>query len=255
MGSKLTQKENLAFWEKNSDKNTGHEVSWWDVNMKQLEVDELSKHLCKEDEVLDIGCSNGASTLDIYKKVGCSIHGFDYSEKAIDTASKIDEPNLSFENMSLLDLDEVAKYDKAYSIRCLINLMSVDDQKQALKNIHRALKVGGIYLMAEAFKGGLAELNKARSLFGLELMEEPIYNNYFDENELMVFLEDYYDIIEISNYASIYYLGTRVLQTMMVDGVVNQTDTDIHRLFRKYSRETANSGEFSPQKLFVLKKK
>jgi len=255
MNRRKSQKQNQEFWDKMAEENEGHEVSWWDINMKKIEVKNIIPYLDKKDFVLDVGCSNGASTLDIYKQVKCKIHGIDYSQNSLEQAKKIRIKNLSFEYGNIIDYKTDRQFDKAFSIRCLINLMSDAHQKKALINIHRLLKVKGIYIMAEAFYGGLVNLNKARQFFGLNPLKEPSYNHYLRENQFESFITDYFNIIEINKYASLYYIGTRLFQYLAMDSDPTDKDTILHRFFSNYSFATKHSGDYSPQKIYVLEKR
>jgi ubiquinone/menaquinone biosynthesis C-methylase UbiE len=249
------QKSNLNYWEEQAGKFSSHEVSWWDINMKKIEVENIIPYLEKNDLVLDIGCSNGASTMEIYKAVKCGIYGIDYSKKSIDQAKKYENKKITFAHEDIINFKTNVKYDKAYSIRCLINLMNTNDQHKALKNIASLLKDDGIYIMSEAFIGSLNNLNKARRLFSLKPLEEPKYNNYFKEKEFEQFVQKYFKILEIKKFSSLYYLGTRLFQYLTLDGEPSEHNTNLHQFFSKYGYETNNSGDFGPQKIYVLKKR
>jgi len=237
-----------------ADNYEGHDVSWWDINMKRMEVEQIIPYLGKNDLVLDVGCSNGASTLDIYNHVKCRIHGIDYSQKSITQALNININELSFECGNIVSYITDKRFDKIFSIRCLINLMRFEDQKKAIINIHSLLNNKGIYIMAEAFYGGLVNLNKARKIFRLKPLKEPAYNNYLREEQFERSIDGLFRIIEIKRYASLYYLGTRLFQYLTLDNDPTDRDTDLHRFFARYSYETKNSGDYSPQKIYVLEK-
>lgn len=249
------RKMNLKYWENQASRFQNHQVSWWDVNIKKIEIANIIPYLNKKDFVLDIGCSNGASTEDIYKAVKCRIDGIDYSKKSIAQAQKLKIKDLKFEFADILTFTPSCQYDKAFSIRCLINIMSKKDQYQALQKIHSLLKDKGIYIMSEAFYGGLENLNRARKLFGLPPLKEPRYNQYFREKEFEKFARKYFKILEIKKFSSLYYVGTRLFQYLALDHEPNEYDTDLHRFFGQFGFETKHSGDFGVQKIYVLKKK
>jgi ubiquinone/menaquinone biosynthesis C-methylase UbiE len=251
----MDQKKNRDFWDSQAEKYEGHDVSWWDVNIKNLEVKHIIPYLNKEDEVIDIGCSNGASTLDICNAVGCRIDGFDYSEKSVKQAEVIKNEKLKFCHADLLDYVPEKSYDKAISIRTLINIMSWEKQKMGFLNIHKMLKIGGTYIMSEAFFEPLERLNVARSLFGLKPLEEPEYNLYLREDRFEEFIGAYFEIVKIERFSSLYYIGTRLFQYLAQDEDPKEKDTKCHRFFSEFDFETKNSGDYGVQKLYVLKKK
>lgn len=62
------------------------------------EINQVSKYIPKKEDVhiLDIGCGNGKMLAYLREKTGVYIHGFDYSEKAIDAAKKLYEKDADF---------------------------------------------------------------------------------------------------------------------------------------------------------------
>lgn len=62
------------------------------------QIDKILQYIPKQDNVhiLDIGCGNGKMLGYLQKKTGAYIHGFDYSEKAIETAKKLYPANSEF---------------------------------------------------------------------------------------------------------------------------------------------------------------
>ncbi len=270
---RLKQEENKQYWEKRAEKFVDHQVSWWDINMKKIEINTIAGLLSADDHVLDVGCSNGASTLELQERTGARFFGIDYSEKAIEQARALEPPaiqdypdddtgttdlssapKIEFLCKSILDFEEADRFDKAISVRCLINLMEHSDQLRALKHIHAALKPGGTYIMCEAFSGALDNLNRARMMFGLEPLPMPAYNNYFNEDELVQDVQGMFSVENIIKHSSMYYIGTRIFQYLTMDGEPKEADTDLHRFFAAYGHETNRSGDFGPNKVYVLKK-
>lgn len=62
------------------------------------QIDMILQYIPKRDNVhiLDIGCGNGKMLGYLQRKTGAYIHGFDYSEKAIETARKLYPVNSEF---------------------------------------------------------------------------------------------------------------------------------------------------------------
>lgn len=62
------------------------------------QIKKIIQYIPKQDNVhiLDIGCGNGKMLGYLQKKTGVFIHGFDYSEKAIETAQKLYPVNSEF---------------------------------------------------------------------------------------------------------------------------------------------------------------
>lgn len=248
------QNQNLEYWENRANEYEGHELSWWDINMKQIEINTVSKFINPYDYVLDVGCSNGSSTKELQSKVNACFHGIDYSEKAINKAKLKQNDKLTFSCCNILDFEMNSVFDKVISIRCIINLMNSDDQIKAIKNIHTSLKPDGIYIMNECFIDGFENLNRARILFGLKPLPTPKHNNYIDNNIFEEKLNTLFNVKKIIKHASLYYIGTRVFQYLSKDDEPNESNTVLHKFFGNYGFETNNSGDFSPNKVYILKK-
>lgn len=253
---------NYAFWESSAKKfKTSHEASWGDINMINLEISNILQHIDDGDFVLDAGCSNGFSTFEIAARKKIKIRAFDYSEKSIQYAQQAkkvkDKKNkTAFYHGNILNINEPDNtFDKVYTIRVIINLLSWKLQKKAILEMHRVLKRGGLYLMSEAFMGGFKNINKLREFANLSSLTIHDFNLYIEEKRLEKFVQDYFKILAIKKFSSIYYIASRFLRYL----IMKKTDRDsyvneINNFFASYP-ETENSGDFGIQKLYVLKKK
>ena len=54
---------------------------------------------------------------------------------------------------------------------------------------------------------------------------------------------------------SLYYIGTRVLQSLVYRDLQDNYDTEFNRFFGRLGRETPAGGDFSPNKIYVLRKR
>ena len=76
-----------AHWESQAARHQdGPEASWSDVRVMELEVRELARRLPEGSRVLDVGCANGWSTLQLAAERNVTIRGIDYVPAMIDTA-------------------------------------------------------------------------------------------------------------------------------------------------------------------------
>ncbi len=137
-----------------------------DLNTRRLEIENIVKYIEDKESCLEIGCGNGASSIEISKIRELDLLSTDDNEEMIKLAKK--QPtneikgNIQFQKLSVLDLSYDQKFDTVFSIRCIINLLLWEDQKIALKKMARAIKPGGKLILLEAFSDGLDELNQAR---------------------------------------------------------------------------------------------
>lgn len=114
-------------------------------------VDGLVERLQSGAEVADFGCGSGHAINVMARAFPASrLTGIDFSEEAIAAgvreAAELGLANARFESHNLAELDKAAAYD-------LITVFdAIHDQAhpaRVLQNIHRALRPGGILLMAD----------------------------------------------------------------------------------------------------------
>ena len=102
-------------------------------------------------DVLDIGCGRGFASLELARRYPRSrFVGYDFSPEAIGygnaRAADLGLLNVSFEVRDIAKLDEQARYDWITSFDAIHDQA---DPEAVVRNIFRALKPGGDYLMME----------------------------------------------------------------------------------------------------------
>ena len=196
-----------------------------DFNLRELEGGFISEHL-GEGRVLDIGCGNGYTLISLARRLQAEMVGVDFSASMIEGARALAELSpselkgtLTFQQGDVRALPfQDGSFDFAISERCLLNLPSREDQWQTIREIHRVLVDGGVYLMVEGTEDGLRRLNDARQAVGLEPIPSVSDSNFsslkFDEDELREFLGDLFTVAEV-RYFGAYYLISRVLHPLL----------------------------------------
>lgn len=100
-------------------------------NVKQIDM--ILKYIPKKENIhiLDIGCGNGKMLGYLQKKTGAYIHGFDYSEKAIETAQSMFTINAEFKegiigeiNYSEEEFDAIISMDTVYFAKDMVVFIS-----------------------------------------------------------------------------------------------------------------------------------
>src|SRR5207245_1637314 len=79
----------------------------------------------------------------------------------------------------------------------------------------RVLKPGGLLLLSEATVQGWKSLNLMRHEFGLPPIPVPAFNEYLDEEAVVAAVEPELELEAITDFASTYYVGTRVLKPLI----------------------------------------
>lgn len=85
-------------------------------NVKQIDM--ILKYIPKKENIhiLDIGCGNGKMLGYLQKKTGAYIHGFDYSEKAIETAQSMFTINAEFKEGIIGEINYSEEFDAIISM-------------------------------------------------------------------------------------------------------------------------------------------
>jgi ubiquinone/menaquinone biosynthesis C-methylase UbiE len=239
-------------------------ASWTDIRVMELELRTILGYLQDGQSVLDVGCANGFSTLQFARQKRVAITGVDYIPEMISHAnvalkSQADHlaGTVSFDvgdATSLKFADN--QFDTLVVIRVIINLGEWERQLVGLRECVRVLKPGGTLLLSEATVQGWARLNDLRGEWGMSPIKMPEFNNYLDQDRVADALRPTCDLVEINNFASSYYVGTRVLKPLIgkVAGCEAEVANPLSELNRWLSLLPA-AGDYGTQKLFVFRKR
>jgi ubiquinone/menaquinone biosynthesis C-methylase UbiE len=262
---KFNEDEIRQYW-RNQAINFGddHRASWTDVHAINLEIAAISERLCDGMRVIDIGCANGFSTFNYAQRFRIDIKGVDYIPEMIAAAKDrlATQPAppmgaVTFATGDIMALDEPDEYyDAAIVTRVIINIDQREKQKASIREAARIVKAGGILLVSEATREGLQRLNSFRSEWGLQPVPEPPFNNYVDEELARNAAPDLLVLEEISNFASTYFVGTRVLKPLLAEAVGNRVDPARAEMeWNRFFSLLPAAGDYGTQKLFVFRRK
>ena len=264
MTTKFSQPEVYEFWTKQAQEHgQSPAASWSDHQVIDMEIREITQRLNEGDRVLDVGCANGYSSLQFACARRVRLRGLDYVRQMVEqarlrAASMTDKlaGSVEFEVGDITQLKEPSgTYDKVVVVRVLINLGTWERQMQGLRECIRVLKPGGTLLLSEATLQGWQRLNDFRREWGLEPIPMPPFNQYLDEDQVVSAVAGELQLVELSNFASTYYVGTRVLKPLLAQATkapLNVADPDA-QWNRWFSRLPA-AGDYGTQKLFVFRK-
>jgi ubiquinone/menaquinone biosynthesis C-methylase UbiE len=262
---KLNEEEIRDYWRNQAITFAeDHRASWTDVHAINLEIAEISKRLRNDTRVIDIGCANGFSTVNYAQRFRIDIKGIDYIPEMIAAANQRLGTQagglmgtVTFATGDITALDEPnGYYDTAIVTRVIINLAQREKQIAAIREAARTVKMGGALLLSEATREGLQRLNSFRSEWGLQPIPEPPFNNYVDEELTRTAAPDLLDLEEISNFASTYFIGTRVLKPLLAGAIGNGVDPARAEMeWNRFFSLLPAAGDYGTQKLFIFRRK
>jgi SAM-dependent methyltransferase len=141
------------------------------------------------------------------------------------------------------------------AVRVVINLGGWSRQLKGLQQAARVLKQGGLLLLSEATLQGWQRLNRFRREWGLPDIAMPPFNQYLDEERVIQAVESNLKLVELSNFSSTYYVGTRVLKPLLIKALGMEIDVaDPNMEWNRWFSQLPSWGDYGTQKLFVFKK-
>jgi SAM-dependent methyltransferase len=238
-------------------------ASWSDHRVIELEIAAIGARLEPGRRVLDAGCANGYSSAR-YAALGADVVGVDYIPEMIANAESRRQAlpaevagKLRFRVGDVRSLEfEDASFDAVVSTRVIINLPSWDEQLSGLRECVRVLGPGGLFLLSEATRQGWQRLNVFRREWGLGDIPMPSFNLYLDQDRVVNALAGEVELRELSDFASSYYIASRLLKPLLAagaDGPIDVADPDAE--FNRWAATLPPVGDYGTQKLFVFEKR
>jgi SAM-dependent methyltransferase len=208
-----------AFW--NSRADLGQLAGTRDVIAKQLEVDAIATYVRDGMRILEVGCGNGITSIEIARRHKVEILGIDFATEMIAAANSMLagqqlKGSAKFRVGDVLgSLGLTERFDLIYSERVLINLPDWAAQRQAILNISELLADKGVYVMCENSQDGLAQINALREQVGLPAIIPPWHNRYFHDAEVEQLSVPGVILEAVNYYSSTYYFLSRVVNAFL----------------------------------------
>jgi len=255
--SRDIKKERKVFWNERS--KLGIEAGSNDLILKNLEIKNICKLLRESKKVLDAGCGNGYTAIELLKiNSELEVFGFDYAEGMIHEA-KINRKNECLENRLILQTGDLfsppfqeESFDTAYTERSLINLNGIEEQIDAINKLADLVRPDGHIILCESFLDGLDEINIFRESIGLGLIEMPWHNSYFRLEELKKLLPRNIKVLDIINFSSSYYFLSRVINAWVSKN--NNKEPEYDSELNKLAFLMPEIGICAQTKIIVLQK-
>ena len=148
-------------------------------NRKQLEFVESIKKINSKEKMLDIGCATGNLTELLGEKTR-NIIGIDLDKELLKEA-KDKHPNLNFENMNMLEINEKFEensFERVVSFgNTLVHLDSREEVEEFFQKVYKTLKFNGFFIVQ------IINYNR--------IIEKNIKNLPTIDNEKVKFVRDY----------------------------------------------------------------
>jgi SAM-dependent methyltransferase len=193
-----------------------------DPNLQAVVEASIEKWIAPGSSVLDVGCGDGASTIRFARRAG-RIVGVDYIPRFVDraraAADRAEVRNASFLVGNVLGLESVwsdhGRFDVAITIRCLINLASLENQVRAISQIASCVRPGGLLLTSEGWQEGRDGLNRRRVESGLPAMDLVDHNLLITRRDFEEAVASHFDIVTYES-AGLYLFVSRIVQPLYV---------------------------------------
>jgi len=217
MNNHFKQDKIRAFWNKRA--GMGLAAGSQDIILKELEMNAIAAFVKPGMSVLDVGCGNGVTVMEIARRFPVRVYGIDIAEQMVtaaeNAAKKTTEKFAGSVSFAVGDITQIQRdigtYDVVYTERTLINLQDFEAQKHALDQIARTVAPGGIYVMCESSKHGLQQMNSLRKQIGLPKIQMPWHNCYIDDKRIMDISVQGLTLDRVEDFSSTYYFLSRIV--------------------------------------------
>jgi cyclopropane fatty-acyl-phospholipid synthase-like methyltransferase len=247
----------LKFW--NGRAELGTIAGTNDFILSRIERDFICESIAPNSRVLDLGCGNATSLLQLVRQHNCHGVGVDFSlamvqesQSAVERAGYTDKLEIQQHTLPPVPT-RFGRFDTVYSQRCLINLTSTDDQRYAVQSVAEILEPGGVYIMIECSIEGSERTNLIRTQIGLDRIEPPWHNLFMHEGEVATWGTRALRLEKMIHISSTYHMLSRVVYAKLAadKGEALHYDSDINLLAAKLPRDI---GEFGPVKAWIWRK-
>ena len=246
-----------AFW--NSRAGLGQGAGTHDIIAKQLEITAIANYIQEGMRILEVGCGNGLTAIELARRFDVTLVGIDYAEEMVSAAKELAgkqvlRGQLQFQVgdvQKLVGLRE-ALFDLIYTERVIINLPDWPTQKQAIIDICQLVVPGGAFVMLENSEDGLDSINVLRKQIGLEAVSPPWHNRYFRDDDLAQLSIPDVILEKTDFYSSTYYFLSRVVNAWLAkrEGKEPEYDAAVNQL----ALELPAIGQLGQGRIWVWRK-
>ncbi|MFH1823128.1 MAG: methyltransferase domain-containing protein [archaeon] len=163
--------------------------------------------------ILDVGCANGYSTLEISAGLDSEVIGIDNNEEVISIANKLgsDNPNVSFRVGTANNLQfEDSSFNAVIMKRTIGNIPSRDQQRKAIRECYRVLKPNGKLYLFDGILEDFERFSRIRRRFGLPEIVQPNHTYVLRKKELEEII-DPFELQRIVDQTGTYQVLTKIV--------------------------------------------
>ena len=164
-----------SFWNERVKRHgTDPRANTNDVWLRTIEIEAVEEVLRDESSgsVLDFGCANGFSTLELSRLLpDTQFVGVDINEEMISAAKdalrRSSESNVEFRTVDLEENSFTGNFDAIVCVRVFQNMPSLTVQCKIFSKLLGLLRENGVILLIETYREAYGELNHLREQLGL----------------------------------------------------------------------------------------
>ena len=248
--------ESKTFWQDRA--KLGLEAGTKDTIAKQLEIQEISKYIRDGMRILDVGCGNGITAIDLATHFQVDVLGLDISPAMISEATRLasDRRLLGSVRFTVGDVTNIigyfAPFDMVYTERVLINLDSWDLQKKAILNIGNLLDTGSVFVMCECSQSGLERLNLLRAKVGLTAITPPWHDRYIRDDEVNTLSNGRFSLEKVVDFSSTYYFLSRITNAWLSEQ--SGKEPDYQSLINQLALQLPSTGNVGQVNIWLWRK-
>lgn len=209
--------ETDAFWNERArqEKNDDH-VNIADATQRELETSFILNQVRPDDRVLEVGCGNGWLTSRLRAKASW-VDSFDYAANMVERAKSLHgEKNNRFFTDNVLNLGNTQPpYSLIICVRVLINLQSLEEQKQAVSSLAAQLAPGGRLVLIEGYLDGFQQTSLLRERCGMSALTPAAINYYSPYAALLEHIRTELHVLDDSFHTGTFDLLTRVVYPLI----------------------------------------
>ncbi|MBI4338638.1 MAG: class I SAM-dependent methyltransferase [Chloroflexi bacterium] len=238
-----------------------------DFQLRELEIRTAKAYMSDGMAVLDIGSGTGYALRSYAADFAIRGVGLDYAESLVKTAiARSAAPEYrqlkgatEYRHGSVTDMPfEANTFDVVTDSRCLMALLDWGLQKQAIAQVNRVLKPGGVFVMMEGTFQGLQRLNDMRQRFGLTPIDATGMNRLitlkFDEPALMEYGKSILEHVATHRFG-MYYFISRVVHPLLVAPEPPRYDARINEIARMIAEQIPDYEGLGHESAFVWRKR